>query len=261
MTELGFARVGPSDSAARNIHGRFVFDDNGAKLCHDLVYERSPAGGVWSTEVRCANAHKVEGLTAARRNQRNSAESFWKTFRDAGAHRQWLGRILLLVWLKDDRVNFDVRGDVYTDVAGWRPLFGWPGASASLSSSPTSSPAVSASSSSSRSQNRQQQTHEKNAKRKWSDVSGKFFPDDDGGHKLSALAPKTKVARVTLVLQEARAERNHIGEKLPSLFGDRRKGFHEGRGWGKGPSSANGGVRSWVANERCCEKIWAICSK
>ncbi len=75
MTRLGFARVGPSDTPVRDRHGRFVYDECGSQLFHDLVYERPPAPGVWSAEIRCANAHAYQGLVAARANQQRSAQA------------------------------------------------------------------------------------------------------------------------------------------------------------------------------------------
>ena len=53
---------------------------------------------------------------------------------------RWLGRILVIVWLKDDRESIDVRADIYTEAEGWRSLFGWPGGAVSVSSLLASKP-------------------------------------------------------------------------------------------------------------------------
>ncbi len=84
MTRLGFARVGPSDTPVRDRHGRFVYDECDSQLFHDLVYERPLAAGVWSAEIRCANAHAYQGLVAARANQQRSEQAFWSTAQRAG---------------------------------------------------------------------------------------------------------------------------------------------------------------------------------
>ena len=69
---------------------------------------------------------------AARENHRKKAWDFWKTFVEAGADSRWVGRLLILVWLKDNRADFDVRGDELAKDGGWRSLFGWPGGSISV---------------------------------------------------------------------------------------------------------------------------------
>ena len=85
MTSLGYARVGLSDNPARDSRGRFVYDDDGRKLFHDLVYEEPSIAQVWSVEVKCVNAHVFSGLLAARERHRKGALSFWSTFTNAGA--------------------------------------------------------------------------------------------------------------------------------------------------------------------------------
>ena len=53
---------------------------------------------------------------------------------EAGLAARWLGRILVIAWLKDDRKSVDGRADIYTEATGWRSLFGWPGGAVSVSS-------------------------------------------------------------------------------------------------------------------------------
>ena len=78
------------------------------------------------------------------------------------------------------------------------------------------------------------------------------------GHKLHALCPRAKVARLTDVFAQLTKDKCHIGEKLSSWFGGGRPGYLEGRDYGKAPSSANGGKKTWVATQRTCEKVWSM---
>ena len=263
MTSLGFARVGLSDSPARGVNGKFAYSDDGDRLSHDLIYEKVPVAGLWSTEVRTVNAHAYAGLLAARGRNQTDAKKWWNDFKAAGLDKRWSGRILVLAWLKDDRQNFDVRGDIYTDASGWRPLFGWPGGVASVipAQLPTVQPAQPArlqatraqpkasslsSSSSSSGQNQRGQ------KRPWAEVEAFLFVPPQ--HKLHALAPRQKVARVPDLYDKARkADKKHIKENLQRWL---KVGFKEDRDYGKGPASANGGPSAWVANQRACAMIW-----
>ena len=261
MTRLGFARVGPSDTPVRDRHGRFVYDECGSQLFHDLVYERPPAAGVWSAEIRCANAHAYQGLVAARANQQRSAQAFWSTAQRAGARSSWNGRILILVWLQDNRKAIDVRCDVYTDDLGWRPLFGWPGAPVSMraitpSAQPATLPPAPRAAPKAALRPRRGAVARRPQKRPWAEVESTFF--FPAGHKLYALCPRAKVARLTDVFAQLTKDKCHIGEKLSSWFGGGRLGHLEGRDYGKGPSSANGGKKTWVATQRTCEKVWSM---
>ena len=107
LTHKGYAKVGPSDhrpvKSARGA-GHLVHGDDGNVLQHDLVLEqKSLKPGLWSTEVRCANVYSMAGLEAARKRCRKECEKFWELMQAAGSDSRWVGRILILVWLNDDR--------------------------------------------------------------------------------------------------------------------------------------------------------------
>ncbi len=193
-------------------------------------------GGVVA-EIRCANAHAYQGLVAARANRQRSAQAFWSTAQRAGAHSSRNGRILILVWLQDNRKANNVRCDVYTDDLGWRPLFGWPGAPVSMraitpSAQPATLPPAPRAAPKAALRPRRGAVARRPQKRPWAEVESTFFPV---GHRLHALCPRAKVARLTDVFAQLTKDKCHIGEKLSSWFGGGRLGYLDGARLREGP--------------------------
>ena len=259
LIQKGLAQVGPSDRPVKSARGagHFVYDEDGKLLVHDLVLQQNTRKtGLWSTEVRCANVYALAGLQAARKRCRKECEKFWELMQAAGCDSRWAGRMLILVWLNDDRKHFSVRADVFTPLDGWRGLFGWSGATAVIAPTVAIAPqrvAVAAKAVAAP----RGRPGRLPQKRPWSELSSSLFPPDN--HELYALTPRSKVARVLDVLKGAGRENKHCKEKLESWFPDGCVGFREGRDYGKGPSSAHGGRETWVANLAACKKIHELC--
>ena len=263
MSKSGFNCVGPSDRVVKSTRGWCVYNQDGDLLRHDLVHEhKTPGSGLWSTEVRCVNVRCLAGLEAARKRCRKEVLAFWELMQEAGADPRWSGRILVLVWLKDDRKTFEVRGDIFTPARGWSGLFGWRGgASVVASMTPRTDqqaarqPEVQAARQPAGGQPRRRAARH-GRKPPWSEVEPSLFPSHN--HKLYGLRPRTKVARVLQVFAKAKRENKHCKEKLQGWFGDGSLGFREGRDYGKGSSTESGGPETWVATLPACKKIYEL---
>jgi hypothetical protein len=106
-------RVGAPNQRLRNRQNVFVKDDDGNVFSHDLVVQKIGVDGLWSVEVKCVNRSSAAGFLKARASQRWRALKLWRRIGETPRPDAWKGRLLVLVWLHDNRATFDIKVDIY----------------------------------------------------------------------------------------------------------------------------------------------------
>ena len=180
------------------------------------------------------NRSSAKGLMKARRSQQKQALKLWEHIGETKRSDAWKGRLLVLVWLHDNRVTFDIKVDIFErSQSKWLGLHGWQGPTpkpvvvlAPDGGDGESVPAAASTQATQRGQDQNamiepqaaQRGHGQKRKRPWIDVEKELFPDPESpGGKRSALfafRPKSQVCVATEVFRKAGLSKLHIGQDL-----------------------------------------------
>ena len=248
---FGLMRVGAPDQRMRNTKKGFVKDENGKVLSHDLVVQKIGVNGLWSVEVKCVNRTTYKGLLEARKSHRKRALKFWKRIGETQRPDDWKGRLLVLVWLHDDRNSFSVKVDIYDNEKNdWLGLYGWQGQDPNIDTA-LAPPKHVTELDTARSQNR---------KRLWADVESELFPDPSTpeGKKIAlfALRPKTQVCRATDAFHKARLPNLHIKQDLQCWARANRPRWVLGKDYDKVAPAPCGGPAIWCVARHVAQYVY-----
>lgn len=175
----------------------------------------------------------------------------------------WIGRMLIIVWVRVDRVNLCPKADVYPqDQQRWIGLHGWQGVAApvcGLKPHPTPVPTPPK-------EERTQNTSPEPAarmrgqKRPWVDVEKELFPDPEtrAGKKAAVFAfqPKVQVCRATDAFHAAKLPKLHIGQELRRWAKQDRPRWYFEKDFGSAAPHPSGGPPVWCVTRRVAHYLF-----
>ena len=263
LHKLSLARVGPPDQHLQGRNGQFVRDEAGRPLTHDLVVQQVGATGLWSVEVKCVSRTHYSGLCKARVAHHARALKLWQRVPDLQSPDLWKGRLLVIVWVRDDRASFCVKVDAYPrNQAEWFGLHGWSGGTPSAGLEP--SPAAG----SARQPEEPQPsppagvaTRPRGQKRPWDEVSKDLFPDasvGSGRRAVFAFQPRAQVCRATEAFAAANLPKTHVGQDLKCWAERHKPAWRMDVDFGKACPHPTGGPSVWCVNGRVAKDLYAM---
>ena len=254
--EYKLVRVGAPDQNLRSPKGTYLLDEKGKRYAHDLVVQRVGSSRRWSVEVKVINRTHFKGLLKARGFKQKDALKLYKRLPETAESDRWMGRMLIMVWARDDRVNFSLKVDLYPEAQQeWIGFHGWQGVAAPVcglqQQRPTPPPKETPKEEKT---SPQPAAHMRGQKREWVDVEKELFPE---AKKRQFFAFKgQQVCRATEAFNAAKLPKLHIAQDLKCWAKKDNPRWYLDTDFGQAAPHPAGGPQVWCVTRRVAHFLY-----